>query len=133
MISKNFKRAISFFIIATSANLCFAKAIETSSEKSFKKQDKMDQGVGSFIYQDYKPLANKTVKVRYYNPGKSTAQVLFVMHGNSRAAEGYFNAMLKYAEKYGVLLVVPEFDAKQFPSRDYHRGGILDKQNNPQN
>lgn len=85
-------------------------------------------GTGDFIYEDYKPLADRPVKVFYYNPGQNTAKVLILMHGNSRAAQSYFNSMKKYAEQYKFLLIVPEFTAELYNSRLYHRGGVLDAQ-----
>jgi len=85
-------------------------------------------GTGNFVYQEYIPLLSKPVKVFYYNPGQNTAKVLILMHGNSRAAESYFNSMKKYAEQYKFLLVVPEFTEALYNSRLYHRGGILDAQ-----
>lgn len=53
----------------------------------------------------------------------------FAMHGNGRGAKGYWTSMLKYAKQYKFLLIVPEFDRKQFSSRDYHQGGVFDKNN----
>ncbi len=95
--------------------------------------DTLGTGSGWLIYHDYKPLANKPIKIWYFNPGKSNGEVLFIMHGNGRNAEGYFNAMLPHAKKHNVLLIVPEFDEKQFSSREYHQGGVLDKQGNLRN
>ncbi len=113
-------------------------SMETSAKKAIidKKSivKELPTGEGSFIYDDYKPFATKPIKVWYYNPANQpNARVLFVMHGNGRGAKGYFTSMLQYAKKYKLLLVVPEFDAEQFPSRDYHLGGIFDKNNRLQN
>ncbi|MEK9508759.1 hypothetical protein WI460_11230 [Gemmatimonadota bacterium Y43] len=49
--------------------------------------------------------------------------VLF--HGASRAAEAYRDNAAGFAEKYGRLVVVPEFDAERFPSRRYQFGGAF--------
>lgn len=131
MVNRNLKKVIAFCVLAASINSQYAKGIEKHFNVEIQNNDdKIGVGVGSLIYQEYKPLAHKPTKVWYYNPGKNDAQVLFVMHGNSRAAEGYFNAMLPHAKKHGVLLVVPEFDAVQYSSREYHQGGVLDKQGN---
>jgi len=91
---------------------------------------RLPAGEGSFVYTDYKPLADKPVTVRYYIPdNKPDAKVLFVMHGNSRNAEGYWKTMLPYAKAHQFLLIVPEFSKMYFPSsRDYHQGGMFTKE-----
>ena len=126
--------SIAFFILVASLNMLQATAYcatPTRTELSF--DDKLDTGSGRLVFREYKPLAHKPIKVWYYNPGKSDAEVLFIMHGNGRNAEGYFNAMFPHAKKHNVLLIVPEFDEKQFSSREYHQGGVLDKQGNLRN
>lgn len=87
-------------------------------------------GEGSFVYRDYKPLADKPITIRYYVPkGKPDTEVLILMHGNSRNAEGYWKSMLKFAKEYQFLLIVPEFSKEYFPRiRDYHHGGIISKE-----
>lgn len=89
-------------------------------------------GKGDFIYSEYKPLANKPVKVWYFVPKgiQEDSPILFVMHGNSRNAEGYRNAMIASAKKNQFILVVPEFSKIHYPKvRDYHHGGIFDSDN----
>ncbi len=131
MVNLNLKNLIAFCILTVSINIQSAKGAENTFNVEIQNiDDKIGVGVGSLIYQEYKPLAHKPIKVWYYNPGKNDAQVLFIMHGNTRAAAGYFNAMLPHAKKHNVLLIVPEFDAAQYSSREYHQGGVLDKQGN---
>lgn len=125
---RNLHKVIAFCILLGGISIQCAKGIQSVSEVRAKEEDKLATGTGSLTFHHYKPLAHKPIKVWYYNPGKSNAQVLFIMHGNSRAAESYFNAMLPYAKQYGAMLIVPEFDAAQFSSREYHQGGVLDKQ-----
>lgn len=87
-------------------------------------------GSGTFVYDSYKPLANKPVKVHYYLPEDAAADapIIILMHGNSRAATGYRNAMAEHALQHGFLLFVPEFSTEYYPSsRDYHQGGIFHK------
>ncbi len=91
----------------------------TNTEYSIKA------GSGNFIYKDYQPLADKPVKVFYYNPGEKTAKVLVVMHGTARNAQTYFNSMKPYAEQHKFMLIVPEFTEALYSNRLYHRGGIL--------
>lgn len=84
-------------------------------------------GEGNFIYTGYQPLADKPIRVWYYVPeNKPDAEVLILMHGNSRNAEGYWKSMKQQAERHQFLLIVPEFSKEHFPSsRDYHQGGMF--------
>lgn len=92
---------------------------------AFAQESALKPGKGSFMFDSYAPFQDKPIRVWYYNPGEPT-QVLMVMHGNSRAAESYRNALVSFAQKHQILLVTPEFDKEQFPSsRDYHQGGIF--------
>lgn len=90
-------------------------------------------GEGNFIYTDYKPLADKPIRIWYYVPENNPdAQVLILLHGNGRNAEGYWKSMKIQAERYGFLLVVPEFSKEYFrTSRDYHQGGMFTREGNP--
>lgn len=99
-------------------------------EKSEAKKDTLSEGFGEFIYTDYKPFADKPINVYYYKPKSlpENAPIMILMHGNSRAAKSYRKSMSTYAEKNKFLLIVPEFSKENFPkSRDYHQGGIFDK------
>lgn len=94
-------------------------------------------GKGSFVYEGYAPLKNRPLNVWFYNPADhpgETAElpVMILMHGNSRAAESYRDAMISYAYEYGFLLIVPEFSKEYFPtSKDYHQGGVLTDDGDP--
>lgn len=82
-----------------------------------------------------------------FDPGKSTVRVdvdgtplnlwvykpdnyvgdgfILLFHGASRAAEAYRDNAAFFADRYGRLVVVPEFDAERFPSRTYQFGGVF--------
>ena len=131
MIRLIIKGTMAFCILTIGFNIRYAKANKIIVQVCL--EDKIATGTGTLIYNEYKPLAHKPIKIWYYNPVKTNGEVLFIMHGNGRNAEGYFNAMLPHAKKHNVLLIVPEFDEKQFSSKEYHQGGILDKQGNLRN
>ena len=83
-------------------------------------------GKGSFVYTD--PLVNpgKSLTVWYFQPPDAVhARILFVMHGTLRNGEDYRNQWAALAQKYGLLLIVPEFSAKDYPSGRYNRGNIM--------
>src|SRR5699024_7584283 len=101
-----------------------------SCRKEFADQptEIIHEGLGSFDYTGYEPLADKPVTVYYYKPRNlsSDAPVMILMHGNSRAAESYRKAMIPYAEVHQFLLIVPKFSTEYYPkSRDYHQGGVF--------
>lgn len=50
---------------------------------------------------------------------------ILLFHGASRAAEAYRDNAAAFADRYGRLVVVPEFDAERFPSRAYQFGGVF--------
>jgi hypothetical protein len=52
---------------------------------------------------------------------------IILFHGASRAAEAYRDNAAGFAEMYGRLVVVPEFDRERFPSRLYQFGGVFNE------
>ncbi len=54
-------------------------------------------------------------------------RIIMVMHGTLRNADQYRDHARKMGERFQALIVAPMFDAERFPSRRYHRGGILDE------
>lgn len=98
--------------------------------KGAEVPDRLKTGEGEFVYTGYAPLADKPVKVHYYFPKNlpENAPIVFVMHGNGRNASGYRKSMIPHAQSKKFLLVVPEFSTVHYPdSRDYHQGGVFDK------
>lgn len=98
--------------------------------KSPETSDRLKTGEGDFIYTDYAPLADRPINVYYYLPKDlpKDAPILFVMHGNGRNATGYRKSMIPHAKSKKFLLVVPEFSTEYYPdSRDYHQGGVFEK------
>ena len=58
------------------------------------------------------------INIFYNLPAQITenTKVIFVIHGNSRNADGYLNVWMKLARKHNVLLIAPEFNRPSFPS-----------------
>ena len=58
------------------------------------------------------------INIFYNLPAQITenTKVLFIIHGNSRNADGYLKVWMKLARKHNVLLVAPEFNRSSFPS-----------------
>jgi hypothetical protein len=59
-----------------------------------------------------------SLEVHYHRPARlrMPIPVVFVMHGQRRNGSSYRNRWVRYAEKHGFLLLVPEFDPKMYPS-----------------
>lgn len=51
---------------------------------------------------------------------------LFVFHGNGRAAKSYAESAREIADRACLVVFTPHFDEERFPSRDYHRGGVVE-------
>lgn len=91
----------------------------------------MTPGAGRFEFKH----AGKTVPIWYYLPEKAgpDAPILFVMHGVNRDADRYRNEWQPHAQKFGFVLVAPEFSRAEFPGDDaYNFGGAVDDQGRPQ-
>jgi pimeloyl-ACP methyl ester carboxylesterase len=81
-------------------------------------------GKSSFtVAHPKEPLQVFAYKPRRYAGGP----LVMVCHGTLRNAEEYRDHAIAMADRLNVLVVAPLFDAERFPSRRYHRGGILDE------
>jgi poly(3-hydroxybutyrate) depolymerase len=77
----------------------------------------------------------KPMSVHLYRPGKWTPEdrVLIVMHGRGRNGAEYRDQWTRQAEAGNLLIVVPEFDAENFPgTAAYNWGSVVDEQEKPQ-
>jgi poly(3-hydroxybutyrate) depolymerase len=77
---------------------------------------KLSPGAGRFEIQH----DERTLPVWYFLPEnvKADAPVLIVMHGVNRDADRYRNDWLPHAQRYGLILVAPEFSQKDFPETE---------------
>lgn len=85
-------------------------------------------------YFNYKMDDNNfVIPIYYYIPEDGDLKnmpIQFVMHGMNRNAAVYRDSWLDKARYYGVIVLVPEFDEKQFPSAAYQRGNVMDSHGN---
>ncbi len=72
-------------------------------------------------------LPGKDLKVFTYRPVRfrTGGPIIFVFHGMLRNAAEYRNDAIKMGDRFGALIVTPEFDQKRFPNTAYNRGGIV--------
>src|SRR5436190_4678089 len=75
--------------------------------------EKLAPGAGRFEVQH----DGQTLPVWYYLPEdpRPDTPVLIVMHGVNRDADRYRDEWMPHAQKYGFILVAPEFSQSAFP------------------
>jgi hypothetical protein len=80
----------------------------------------------SFSFSAPGAHTDKPVTVHYYKPLNATAdaKVLFAIHGVERAGSRARDHWVKAAEKYGAIILAPEFDQARFPNRLFQMGGM---------
>ncbi len=84
--------------------------------------------VRSFEVEDVERI--RAVRAHIYIPDGTgaSARILVVMHGITRTAQRYLEVWRPVADRYGVVLVAPEFSRQDWPSaRHYNRGNIFTK------
>jgi hypothetical protein len=121
------KRQLAVIILALTAFSC------TSAQHS-PDGKQVHHGAGNFTFTDRHGNPDKPITVWYYQPSGFFIDkpVLFVMHGVKRDAQRYRDEWIQYAERYGFLLVAPEFSRKYYPGkREYNEGNLFDKMENP--
>jgi pimeloyl-ACP methyl ester carboxylesterase len=82
-------------------------------------------GKWSFVFTDRKGQADRPIRVYTYRPRQcdSTCPIQFVLHGQSRTASNYRDYWELAADRYGLLIIAPEFSQKEWPkSAAYNLG-----------
>lgn len=82
---------------------------------------------GLFVFSEYKPLKAKPIRVFYHIPKGNTVYmpILMAFHGDERDAESYRNDWVEASDKYGFIVVAPEFSEVQFPGSTFYNTGNL--------
>jgi poly(3-hydroxybutyrate) depolymerase len=84
-------------------------------------------GKGSFVFTDAKGRADKPMRVFTYRPRQcdENCPIQFVLHGQGRTAANYRDYWEPAADRYGFLVVVPEFTKADWPGgAGYNRGDV---------
>lgn len=95
---------------------------------NFGQSKIINQGKGSFVFNNPELINGKSINVYYYVPANYTndSPVLFVHHGVSRNSDDYRDQWNEHAERLNSLLVVPEFSEAVFPlDQDYNMGNMF--------
>lgn len=83
-----------------------------------------------FIFQEYAPLSDRPIVVRYYIPSTGdirNMQVLMIAHGMGRRAYISMGGWIDFAERDGFILIAPEFCLEHYSVNDFQRGGIYER------
>ena len=84
-------------------------------------------GKWSFVYTDLKGHRDRPIRIYTYRPrGCDTkCPIQFVLHGVKRDAGNYRDYWELIADRYKILIVVPEFSQKLWPrAAQYNLGGV---------
>ncbi len=82
---------------------------------------------GSFVIRDSAGDVTREMCVHYARPSSDIrgAAITIALHGIDRAATAFRDVMAARAERTGQLILVPEFDLRQFPDiHAYNFGGV---------
>lgn len=87
----------------------------------------IEPGSGSFRFQDRTDATDKSLAVWFHCPicFTRTTPIVMLLHGSDRAAAFFRDCWKSFADRYGFLVVVPEFDAQTFPGPEtYNYGNV---------
>jgi len=89
---------------------------------------RLHEGLGSFVFFSHDGAAMRpSIRVFFFRPKSSVrdARIVIAMHGLDRAASNFRDVLVEQAERTGQILLVPEFDAAQFPDvYAYNHGNV---------
>ncbi|MCW5594118.1 MAG: hypothetical protein KIS74_18595 [Burkholderiales bacterium] len=86
-------------------------------------------GKWSFVFTDKRGQADRPLRVFTYRPRQcdSTCPMVFAMHGKGRKASAMRDNWELAADRFGFLVIAPEFSDKHWPAAaDYNLGGVAD-------
>lgn len=129
------RRTIFAFLLVIATTTSCTNSI--SAEPQTAQQDRpgserIRPGRGVFTFGSGAQRGDNSVRVWYDAPADpSTADLLFVMHGVGRNGEEYRDDWRKLIDGRNVLVLAPEFSAKDYPGAEaYNLGNILDGNGN---
>lgn len=93
-------------------------------------KDTFVRGSGSCVYTGYAPLKDKPITIYYYIPTKGDVKmmpILFSMHGTKRNGEKAMGYWRDLAERYGFIVLSPEYSKKYYDINAYNYGNVSEK------
>lgn len=88
----------------------------------------ISEGLGEFVFPDKAAGPRQSMRVFYYRPkaARQDAHILIALHGLDRAASAFRDVLISPAERHGIVVIVPEFDADAFPDvYAYNYGNVI--------
>lgn len=92
-------------------------------------------GRGHALHQDVSPAGTRSIDVETYAPAACAAKpcpLVIALHGLARNAASARNNWIEAAERYGLLIAAPHFDAERFPTRLFQQGGVRNQRDRAQ-
>jgi hypothetical protein len=89
---------------------------------------RLREGTGCFVFSDDAAGTRRSIRIFYFCPQSSArdARVVVAMHGFDRAASDFRDVLVDQAERCGLIVLVPEFDAEAFPDAyAYNYGNVM--------
>ena len=77
----------------------------------------LSTSTGSFMFRDKIGGNTRDIRVHYAQPSSEliSASIVIAMHGLDRAAAAFRDVLVAEAERNGQIVLVPEFNQRQFP------------------
>ena len=84
---------------------------------------------GMVSYACQGPYAGKTVQIHYHIPAGDvrTMPVQIVMHGMNRNGDKYRDHWIPISDRYGFIVLAPQFSEEEFPEIAYQQGNVVDE------
>jgi pimeloyl-ACP methyl ester carboxylesterase len=111
------------------ATICGVALTVLATMPSAQAATPVPSGKWSFVFTDAKGQPDRPIRVYTYRPRKceSTCPIQFVLHGMSRNASDYRDYWELAADRYGFIVIAPEFSERSWPKEvNYNLGGIAD-------
>ena len=88
---------------------------------------KIEKGSGAFLVEGGTGHKEKTIRIYYHKPKSFTpdSPILLVIPGSGRDADEYRDSWTEASEKYGVLILSPQYTEEDYDYGGYHLGGLL--------
>ena len=87
------------------------------------------EGSGNFLIDGGGENEDKTIRIFYHLPENfnTHSKVLLVLHGAGRNGNDYRDAWVEASEKYGVLVLSPQYSDKDYPQFwNYNLAGMIE-------
>lgn len=85
----------------------------------------IEAGSGQSLFSDPAIESERKINVHYYCPQRinKSSPIVFILHGFDRAAAYFRDCWIDHAERFGLIVMAPEFDATSFPEAAHYNYG----------